>query len=175
MGTLSCINNKNIMFENTELLTSSKHDSTSSIKINSNNKLEDYIKQNNLIDNDAFGISYENQKLGETIVKIEISESEENKNIGEFIIILDISESMGNYVTQILNDVIPKALDKLNYDETKKCHLITFSDESNIYHLTKKEFKSSGIKANGYTQMLGVLKKLKNIIDSINEDEFTNI
>ncbi len=175
MGTLSCINNKNIMFENTELLTSSKHDSTSSIKINSNNKLEDYIKQNNLIDNDAFGISYENQKLGETIVKIEISESEENKNIGEFIIILDISESMGNYVTQILNDVIPKALDKLNYDETKKCHLITFSDESNIYHLTKKEFKSSGIKANGYTQMLGVVQKLRNIIDSINEDEFINI
>ncbi len=149
---------------------------------NSNNVLKsDKFKINNkngtiskLNEREASAISFNNKIIGETIVKVEISESEE-KNTSEFIIILDISESMGNYVSQILNNIIPKALDKLNYDETKLFYLITFSDESNVYHLTKKDFKSSGIKANGYTQMLGVVQKLKNIIDSINEDEFINI
>ena len=149
---------------------------------NSNNVLKnDKFKINNkngtiskLNEREASAISFNNKIIGETIVKVEISESEE-KNTSEFIIILDISESMGNYVSQILNNIIPKALDKLNYDETKLFYLITFSDESNVYHLTKKDFKSSGIKANGYTQMLGVVQKLRNIIDSINEDEFINI
>ena len=102
--------------------------STKSENLNSYIETRDNLKQIKL-ENDAFGISYDNQKIGETIVKIEISESKENINTSELIIILDISESMGNYVSQILNDMIPKALDKLNYDETKKCHLITFLNE----------------------------------------------
>ena len=176
-----------------------KTEITSTNNSNSNDKISNKSIQNNnknigkeelkLINNDSIlnkieskynskeakGISYENKKVGETIVKIEISESEENKNIGEFIIIMDISESMGDYVHQIINNVIPKVLDKLNYDDKKYCHLITFSNESKVYHLTKKDFKTSGIKAYGNTQMLGVVQKLKDIIESINQDEFINI
>ena len=163
---------------------SSKKNSCSNISttkpsiILNNNELD--INNNNqkiyeLNEREASAISYNNKIIGETIVKIEVSESKENTNTSELIIILDISESMGNYVSQILNDMIPKALDKLNYDETKKCHLITFSNESKLYHLTKKEFKSIGIKANGFTQMLGVIQNLKQTINSINQDEFINI
>ena len=164
--------------------SSSKKNSCSNISttkpsiILNNNELD--INNNNqkiyeLNEREASAISYKNKIIGETIVKIEVSESKENTNTSELIIILDISESMGNYVSQILNDMIPKALDKLNYDETKKCHLITFSNESKLYHLTKKEFKSIGIKANGFTQMLGVIQNLKQTINSINSDEFINI
>ena len=149
--------NPNIFFQDDEL--------------NNNNKKGKICQLN---EREASAISYENKIVGETIVKVEISESEE-KNTSEFIIIMDISESMGDYVPQIINNVIPKVLDKLNYDDKKYCHLITFSNESKVYHLTKKDFKTSGIKAYGNTQMLGVVQKLKDIIESINQDEFINI
>ena len=88
---------------------------------NSNNVLKnDKFKINNkngtiskLNEREASAISFNNKIIGETIVKVEISESEE-KNTSEFIIILDISESMGNYVSQILNNIIPKVLIFLN-------------------------------------------------------------
>ncbi len=194
MGNVNCtkfienISNEEIENEIISIYNSKSNDKISNKSIQNNNKNigKEELK---LINNDSIlnkieskynskeakGISYENKKVGETIVKIEISESEENKNIGEFIIIMDISESMGDYVPQIINKVIPDVLDKLHYDDKKNCHLITFSNESNIYHLTKKDFRKSGIKAYGHTQMLGVVQKLKGIIESINQDEFINI
>ena len=137
MGSVNCTKWDNE--ENKTVITSTNNSnsndkiSNKSIKNNNKNIGKEELK---LINNDSIlnkieskynskeakGISYENKKVGETIVKIEISESEENKNIGEFIIIMDISESMGDYVPQIINNVIPDVLDKLHYDDTKNCH-----------------------------------------------------
>ncbi len=135
---------------------------------------DDDDNNNKIYKNNASGISFENKVLSETVVKIEIEESEENKNIGEFILILDISESMGEYVPQILNEVMPKVLKNLNLSK-KKIHLITFSDSTKYYYVTENDFKTIGIKASGYTQMLGVIPKLKEIIEKINKKEYISI
>ena len=138
--------------------------------------LNEIKKQNpNQSQRSISAISHNNEKIGETVVKIEIEESKDNENIGELILIMDISESMGEYVPQILTKVMPKVLDELKFPEKKICHLLTFSDTTEYHGLTKKEFKSIGIKAKGYTQMLGVVPKLKEIIEKIDKKEYISI
>ena len=144
------------------------------VNLSNYNLNDDDDNNNKIYKNNASGISFENKVLSETVVKIEIEESEENKNIGEFILILDTSESMGEYVPQILNEVMPKVLNNLNLSK-KKIHLITFSDTTKYYCVTKNDFKTIGIKASGYTQMLGVIPKLKEIIETINKKEYISI
>ena len=131
--------------------------------------------KNNNIHSKASAISYENKIIGETVIKIEITESEIKDNLGEFIIILDSSESMGNYVNEIKNKVIPKVLEKCNFGDDDFCHLITFSNEHKYLRLKKSKFEKTEIPVKGDTQMSGVLKELKKILDSIDEKKFINI
>ena len=192
MGSMNCID---VKLEESELIKEEEYDnskiSTSAweknkiqnkISLNSEKEdieiLNEIEKQNpNQSQNQRSisAFSHNNEKIGETVVKIEIEESKENENIGELILIMDISESMGEYVPQILTKVMPKVLDELKFPEKKICHLLTFSDTTEYHGLTKKEFKSIGIKAKGYTQMLGVVPKLKEIIAKINKKEYISI
>ena len=88
----------------------------------------------------------------------------------EYILILDLSSSMGNYIPQIIQQVIPKALQKINYPDKKPLHLITFSNYCSHTILTKKEFPYVTIEGKGETQINLVFPKLRNLINSFPND-----
>ncbi len=58
----------------------------------------------------------------------------------EYFLVLDTSSSMGDYIPQIIQKVIPKALSKINYPESKPFHLLTFSNFCSHSILTLKQF-----------------------------------
>ena len=192
MGALNCRNAKLDEFDlikeeennNSKISTSAREKNKMSLNSEQEdieilnkieNQIQNQIQNQNQNQRSISAISHNNEKIGETVVKIEIEESKDNENIGELILIMDISESMGEYVPQILTKVMPKVLDELKFPEKKICHLLTFSDTTEYHGLTKREFKSIGIKAKGYTQMLGVVPKLKEIIAKMDKKEYISI
>ena len=81
--------------------------------------------------------------------------------------ILDISGSMSGHVHKLVSNIIPNALNLLNYDDYHKIYLITF--ESNVYSYVKtvQEFKNdSTLEGRGRTYMAGVYQLVRNILSN---------
>ena len=88
----------------------------------------------------------------------------------EYFLVLDTSSSMGDYIPQIIQKVIPKALSKINYPESKPFHLLTFSNFCSHSILTLKQFPYVSIEGKGETQINLIFPKLKNILNSFRND-----
>ena len=117
---------------------------------------------------------YTNNSLNHSIVNIDIKNNEKTFE-GEFIFVVDVSESMKGYIQQILNEIMPQVFNNLIFDDKKIIHLITFSNDSQYYKLTKKEFKHINVEQKVSTQMLGAVSKLEELINSFDKETFINL
>jgi hypothetical protein len=74
--------------------------------------------------------------------------------------ILDISGSMLGEVHKLISNIIPSALNLLNYGENDVIHLITFESYVNSYDMTISQLKSnSSIEGNGELVWLEFIRK----------------
>ena len=97
-----------------------------------------------------------------------LTKSDKNKapKKAEFIIILDISASMFEHVHRLVSDIIPNALNLMNYDDHQKINLITFQSKVNSYEKTIQELKNdSSLEGNGGTCMADVYQSVSSIFN----------
>ena len=159
--------NKEPIKANETIETSNQRTDHFNSNIDNTNELFNSQKENN-------AILYSNYSLNHSIATVNIKRIKKEFE-GEFIFIIDISQSMKEYIHQILNDIMPKVFENLNIDDKKIIHLLTFSNETTHYKLTKKEFEGIKIDKGESTQMLGVIKILEKLINSFNKETFINI
>ena len=159
--------NKEPIIANETIETSNQRTDHFNSNIDNTNELFNSQKENN-------AILYSNYSLNHSIATVNIKRIKKEFE-GEFIFIIDISQSMKEYIHQILNDIMPKVFENLNIDDKKIIHLLTFSNETTHYKLTKKEFEGIKIDKGESTQMLGVIKILEKLINSFNKETFINI
>ena len=159
--------NKEPIKTNETIETSNQKTDHFNSNIDNTNELFNSQKENN-------AILYSNYSLNHSIATVNIKRIKKEFE-GEFIFIIDISQSMKEYIHQILNDIMPKVFENLNIDDKKIIHLLTFSNETTHYKLTKKEFEGIKIDKGESTQMLGVIKILEKLINSFNKETFINI
>ena len=127
------------------------------------------LKKNTIISE-----SHANIEMKETVLNIKIDQEYENIfNNSEFIFIIDISYSMREFAKQIINQLIPKIIENLYYDEDKYFHLITFQNIVEYYKYKKIDFQQSKIKACGATNMEEVIDNLKMI--KLDDEKLINI
>ena len=127
------------------------------------------LKKNTIISE-----SHANIEMKETVLNIKIDQEYENIfNNSEFIFIIDISYSMRKFAKQIINQLIPKIIENLYYDEDKYFHLITFQNIVEYYKYKKIDFQQSTIKACGATNMEEVIDNLKMI--KLDDEKLINI
>lgn len=127
------------------------------------------LKKNTIISE-----SHANIEMKETVLNIKIDQEYENIfNNSEFIFIIDISYSMRKFAKQIINQLIPKIIENLYYDEDKYFHLITFQNIVEYYKYKKIDFQQSKIKACGATNMEEVIDNLKMI--KLDDEKLINI
>ena len=127
------------------------------------------LKKNTIISE-----SHANIEMKETVLNIKIDKEYENIfNNSEFIFIIDISYSMRKFAKQIINQLIPKIIENLYYDEDKYFHLITFQNIVEYYKYKKIDFQQSTIKACGATNMEEVIDNLKMI--KLDDENLINI
>ena len=127
------------------------------------------LKKNTIISE-----SHANIEMKETVLNIKIDKEYENIfNNSEFIFIIDISYSMRKFAKQIINQLIPKIIENLYYDEDKYFHLITFQNIVEYYKYKKIDFQQSTIKACGATNMEEVIDNLKMI--KLDDEKLINI
>ena len=127
------------------------------------------LKKNTIISE-----SHANIEMKETVLNIKIDQEYENIfNNSEFIFIIDISYSMRQFAKQIINQLIPKIIENLYYDEDKYFHLITFQNIVEYYKYKKIDFQQSTIKACGATNMEEVIDNLKMI--KLDDEKLINI
>ena len=120
--------------------------------------------------------SHANIGMNETVLNIKIDQEYENTlNNSEFIFIIDISYSMRGFAKQIINELIPKVIDNLFYDEDKIFHLITFQNIVEYFEYKKKDFQESKIEACGATNMKDVIYYLKKIFKRFEGHKIINI
>jgi len=99
---------------------------------------------------------------------LNLTKSDKNKapKKAEFIIILDISASMFEHVHRLVSDIIPNALNLMNYDDHQKINLITFQSKVNSYEKTIQELKNdSSLEGNGGTCMADVYQSVSSIFN----------
>ena len=90
--------------------------------------------------------------------------------------ILDVSGSMSGQVHKLISDIIPRALNLLNYGENDVIHLVTFETYVNSYDMTIVQLKSnSSIEGHGGTCMAGVYQQVRNILDNNKDKNNYNI
>ena len=87
------------------------------------------------------------------------------------VIILDRSGSMGAWCEYMANNCVPNALEQVGYSENDQCVLITFDSIAERVKYggkdpTLKELKTSVINCRGSTNMLQVIKLLKQVLTS---------
>ena len=127
------------------------------------------LKKNTIISE-----SHANIEMKETVLNIKIDQEYENIfNNSEFIFIIDISYSMRKFAKQIINQLIPKIIENLYYDEDKYFHLITFQNIVEYYKYKKIDFQLSKIEACGATNMEEVIDNLKMI--KLDDEKLINI
>jgi hypothetical protein len=90
----------------------------------------------------------------------------------EFIFLLDRSGSMGQNVSRIINNILPKFLINLGYKQDEYVHIVTYDTTSDYYKLRIKDLNSDNtIKSRGSTQLLEGLKKLNEVMSNIKNDK----
>jgi hypothetical protein len=91
----------------------------------------------------------------------------------EFILILDTSGSMKKYIPNPVSTVIIKALDKLEYKQEDKIHLITFDNknEETLKEIPVKDLQKARVDGYPDTYMAGVCEKIKSILEKNKENK----
>ena len=120
-------------------------------------------------------IVHRNDGMNDYILELNLKKIGKNKvaKQAEFIIILDVSGSMWSHVHRLVSDIIPNALNLLNYDDQHKIYLITFESEVNLYEKTIQELKKdSSLEGKGGTCMESVYQLVSSILskNEINKD-----
>ena len=120
-------------------------------------------------DKDINLIVHRNDGMNDYVIELNLSRVDKNKvnKQAEFIMILDVSGSMSGHVHKLVSDIIPNALNMLNYDDYHKIYLITFQSTVNSYSKSVKELKNdSSLEGRGGTYMAGVYQSVSSILSS---------
>lgn len=114
-------------------------------------------------------IVHKNDGMNDFIIELNLTKLDKNKvtKQAEFIMILDVSGSMCGHVHKLVSNIIPNALNLLNYDDYYKIYLITFESIVNSYVKTVQELKNdSSLEGSGGTCMSNVYKSVRNILSN---------
>jgi len=114
-------------------------------------------------------IVHKNDGMNDYVIELNLTQIDKNKATkqAEFIIILDISGSMSGHVHKLVSNIIPNALNLLNYDDYQNIYLITFESSVNSYIKTVKELKNdSTLEGRGGTCMAEVYNSVSSILSN---------
>jgi hypothetical protein len=116
-----------------------------------------FLKTHKLSDNEFIG----------TVQIEKASNNQQDPSLVETIIILDRSGSMGSEVPRVINEIIPKSLTKLFYDNEQVIHIITFDNATEYFCETIKTFRTMEISSKGGTIMEPAIKKLQELLATL--------
>jgi hypothetical protein len=90
--------------------------------------------------------------------------SQQDPSLVQTVIILDRSGSMGQAVGRMVNEIIPKSLTKLSYDNLQVVHLITFDTVTELFSESIRNFRTkTTIGSRGGTVMTPAINKLEEL------------
>jgi len=161
-----CYRNKNRKNKNTSQNYNNQNPEETSISSYNKKSMKKYAfngdKNYNLI-------VHKNDGMNDYVIELNLTQIDKNKATkqAEFIIILDISGSMSGHVHKLVSNIIPNALNLLNYDDYQNIYLITFESSVNSYIKTVKELKNdSTLEGRGGTCMAEVYNSVSSILSN---------